>query len=232
MKKTILSFAVFFFLLASFTGCSINNNNSTPGPAAAVLFVAASPDAANVNIFVNANNVSANMPYGTLTSYSQITPGATALQVTLSGNSTPVINTTVTTLDGKYYSVFLVDSVSKIKASVVEDELQGVSPDSIRIRFFNFSPNTTAIDLTLADSTVISGNRTFNDQNISASYQKFISVKKGTYSFEVKQAGTSVSVLSLPGKDLSLSGTYTLFLKGFVGGTAEKALGMGIIRHS
>jgi hypothetical protein len=69
----------------------------------------------------------------------------------------------------------------------------------------------------------------FNDQATNASLSNFTPLDAGTYNLEVRLAGTNTVVLSLPNVMLAAGKIYTVFAKGFAGGTGMQALGAQVI---
>jgi len=155
--------------------------------------------------------------------------GSTNIKVSPTGTITNVIDATVNLEANKNYSVFAVDSVSKIKAAVVMDDLTAPASGKAHVRFFHFSPNAPSVDIAITGGSVLFGNRGFNDQATTASLAAFTPVNAGTYNLEVRAAGTNTVVLSLPNINLAAGKIYTVFAKGFLGGTGAQALGAQII---
>jgi hypothetical protein len=230
MKKILLILG-FGVVLTGFFGCDLGGNNMPSAPAAAILFATLSPDAPNADIYVGSSTAVSNMPYARATNYSQIVPGRNTIRITNAGGTPGIVTDTINVQEGYYYSLFLIDSVKRMKLALVKDELATVSSDSVRIRFFNFSPNAPAVDLLTKSGDSIFVNRTFNDQSATSSLQKFTKIKKGTYVFSVKQSHSSTTLVDSMKLDLVGGGNYTLFLKGFLGGTQEKAVGLGNMRN-
>lgn len=230
MKKLLVILG-FGAVLTGFFGCDLGGNNLPSTPAAAILFSTLSPDAPNTDIFVGSSSAASNIPYGRYTPYAQVVPGKSTIRITNSGG-TPIIATdTINPQEGNYYSLFIVDSVKKMKVAFVKDALTTLSGDSVKIRFFNFSPNAPAVDLLTKSGDSISLHRTFNDQSAIPSLQGFKQMKKGSYVFSVRQSNSSTMLVDSVKLDLAGGATYTLFLKGFVGGTQEKSIGLGSMRN-
>ena len=127
------------------------------------------------------------------------------------------------------YSVFAIDSVSKIKAALVSDNLSVPAAGKAHVRFFHFSANAPAVDIAVTGGPVLFPNRLFNDQSTNAAYVNFTPVDAGTYNLEVRAAGTNTVVLALPNITLTAGKIYTVFAKGFLGGAGAQALGAQII---
>jgi hypothetical protein len=135
---------------------------------------------------------------------------------------------------GFYYSLFLIDSVNKLQTTYISDSiLKAPGADSVKLRFFHFSPNTPALDLAESGGgPVLFSNRMFNDVKLTPSYADFSYLPSGTYNFEIRLAGTSTVIATMPSVTLSGGKIYTLFAKGFFGGTGNHAPGIGIISNN
>ncbi|HEY0680250.1 MAG TPA: DUF4397 domain-containing protein [Chitinophagaceae bacterium] len=209
-------------------GC---DKDDDPIPQANVMVVHASPNAPAVDIRVNNAVAKTNLAYPTNTGYLQVNAGATNLKVSPATTTTYVIDANVTLDANKNYSVFALDSVSKIKAAVVVDDLTAPAAGKAHVRFFHLSPNAPAVDIAVTGGPVVFGNRAFNDQ-ATANYTAFTPLNAASYNLEVRVAGTSTVVLSLPNIALQAGKIYTVFAKGFVGGAGSQALGAEIIVHN
>ncbi len=67
------------------------------------------------------------------------------------------------------------------------------------------------------------GNKAFQENT------EFTPLDAATYNLQVRLASTSTVVLSLPNITLQAGKIYTVFAKGFVGGTGTHALGAQIV---
>jgi hypothetical protein len=193
------------------------------------MVVHASPDAPNVDVRINNAVALTNVAYPTNSPYTAVDAGNANFKISPAGTTTYVIDATVPLEANKYYSVFAIDSVSKIKAAVVMDNLTTPATGKSHVRFFHFSPNAPAVDIAVTDGPVVFSNRRFNDQATTASLANFTPLDAGTYNLEVRLAGTNTVVLPLPNITLTAGKIYTVFAKGFVGGTGVQALGAQVI---
>lgn len=231
MKKTLFSLVGGLAAVIGVVSCNDKNDSTTP-PISSFGIVHASPDAGNVDVYVGGGAAAQNLAYGSDTGYFAVTPGTYTLQVAPTGTSNFVLSTNVSLSPGMTYSVFAIDSVSSIKAAVVEDNFTAPSTDSVRVRFLHFSPDAPAVDVAVAGGSTWFSNRTFNDQSANPSYQSFTTIKAGVYNLEVKAAGTSTVVLPIPSITLEGGKVYTLYAKGFLAGTSTQALGVGTVVHN
>ena len=191
---------------------------------AKVLVTHASPNAPGVDLLVDGSKQnSAALTFPNNTGYLAVESGARNIKVNVTGTSTTVINADLTLEKDKNYSVFAIDSVSKISALVLTDDLTAPASGKAHVRFVHLSPNAPAVDVAVTGGGVVFGNKSFKD------YTAFTPLDAGTYNLEVRVAGTSTVALPLPGITLEVGKIYTVFAKGFLGGTGAEALGAQII---
>ena len=201
-------------------------------PVAKLMVVHASPNAPAVDVRVNGTVALSNVPYPNNSNYLDVNSGSTNIKVSPTGTMNYVIDATVPLDANKNYSVFAIDSVSKIKAAAVVDDLTAPAAGKSHVRFFHFSPNAPAVDIAVTGGPVLFSNRKFNDQSTNAALTAFTPLNAGTYNLEVRLAGTSTVALSIPNVTLAAGKIYTVFAKGFAGGTGAQALGAQIITNN
>jgi len=223
---SMLAFAVFT------TGCKKDDDDDdtpTPTPTYGKLMaIHASPDAPGVDLLIdNAVQNSSALTYPNSTSYLQVQTGTRNVKINATGTSTSVINANLTIEENKNYSVFAIDSLSTIEALVLTDDLTAPASGKAHVRFVHLSPNAPAVDVATVGGTPIFGNYSFKQ------YSSFAPLAApNTYNLEVRLAGTSTVVLNVPGVSLTAGKIYTIFAKGFVGGTGSQALGAQIVANN
>lgn len=233
MKKMTSGIAL--VALAALAGC-FKNDSSVGTPRAGILLDLVSPNAINTNIILNGNVINNNISYGSVVPnyYNQVVPGPSNVTVTSSTNA-ELLNQNFNTVSGKYYSVFMVDSVSKLKAIIVTDSVNYPdAADSVKVRFYNFAPAPNAVPLTVRinDSINVMTSRTFETQQSAASLNTFQDLKAGTYLFQVFTPFNSTK--SLKDTSITFDGKhiYTVFIKGFYpDSTGATAIGLGVVKH-
>ena len=196
---------------------------------AQVMVVHASPNAPAVDVRINNAVALSSVAYPSNSAYTPLPAGTTNIKVSPAGTTTYVIDANVNLAANTTYSVFAIDSVSKIKAAVVTDNLTAPASGKAHIRFFHFSPNAPAVDIAVTGGPVLFSNRTFNDQATNTSLSNFTPVDAASYNLEVRLAGTNTVVLTVPNVPVTAGKIYTVFAKGFVTGTGVQALGAQLI---
>lgn len=193
-------------------------------PKSKVMVVHASPDAPGVDLLLDGAKVNtAPLEFPNSTGYLQVDAGDRNVKVNVAGTSTTVIDVTLNYAADQSYTVFAVDKVADISAIRLEDDLAAPAPGNAHVRFVHLSPDAPAVDITLTDGTVVFGNKAFKE------FTSFTPLPAGSYDLQVRLAGGSTVVLDLPGITLQDGKIYTIFAKGFAGGTGSQPLGAEII---
>lgn len=222
MKNRMLAFAPAILLMAAtlFSSCSKDEDLAQ----ANVLVIHASPDAPGVDLLVDdvKQNTSA-LTYPQNTGYLKVNAGSRNLKVNVAGTTTTVINANVTLEQDKSYSVFAIDSVKKISAVVVADDLSTPAAGKAHVRFIHLSPNAPAVDIAVDGGAVVFPNTSFKVGTA------FTPLDAGTYDLEVRVAGTQTVALDLDPLTLEAGKIYTVFAKGFLTADGVQALGAEII---
>jgi hypothetical protein len=231
MKRMLFQSLGIMVMMGVLTSCSKEDDVMAPATAR-LMVVHASPNAPAVDVRVNNGVALSNVAYPANSNYSSIGAGSTNIKVSPTGSTNYVIDATVDLKSNMNYSVFAIDSVAKIKAAVVTDDLTAPAAGKAHVRFFHFSPNAPAVDIAVTGGPVVFSNRMFNDQATNNALQNFTPLDAGTYNLEVRLAGTNTVVLSLPNVMLTAGKIYTVFAKGFVGGTGMQALGAQVITNN
>ena len=231
MKHLIWKAFALTLITLTLVSCE-DDDDDMETPKAQVMVVHASPNAPAVDVRINNTVALTNLAYPSNSSYNAVNAGTANLKVSPTGTTTYVIDANVTLAANTNYSVFAIDSVSKIKAAVVTDNLAAPAAGKAHVRFFHFSANAPAVDIAVAGGPVLFSNRSFNDQGTNTSVINFTPVDAGSYTLEVRAAGTTPAILTIPNVALTAEKIYTVFAKGFLGGTGSEALGAQIIMNN
>lgn len=235
MKKTfsLLSGALLFtFLTAGLVSC----DKDDPQPEQSrVLVTHASPNAPGVDLLVDNQKVNSSpLTFPNSTSYLTVNAGTRNVKVNVAGTSTTALEANLPLEKDKNYSVFAYDLVASIKAIAVEDNLAAPAAGKAHIRFFHLSPGAPAVTVGVLSGTTFTpvfSNRAFETQATASANAAFTPVDAGTYTFDVRVAGTTTSVLTLTGINLQAGKIYTVFARGIVGNTTTP-LGATIIANN
>lgn len=216
MKKIIVMVALFAVAASTFNACKKSDD---PGKAK-LMVVHASPDAPGVDFLLDGTKQNSSaLTFPNNTAYLSVNEGSRSLKVNVTGTTTTVIDANAAFTKDKNYSLFAIDSVSKISSLLIEDNLAAPASGKAHIRFIHLSPNAPNVDVAVTGGAVLFSNYAFKQAGA------FTPVDAGTYNLEVRLAGTTTVVLALPGVVLTSGKIYTVFAKGFVGGAGSQALG-------
>ncbi len=209
-------------------------DNATPDQAK-VLVTHASPDAPGVDLLVDNVKVNSSpLTYFNNTGYLTVNVGTRNIKVNAAGTSTTAITADLPLSKDKNYSVFAINKLASISTIAVEDNLATPASGKAHVRFFHLSPGAPAVTVGILNGSTFTGvftNRAFETQATATANQAFTPVDAGTYTFDVRVANTTTSVLTLPGITLQAGKIYTVFAKGIVGNTTTP-LGASIIMHN
>jgi len=228
MKRTrLLHLVLPVILVAAFiSGCKKDDSSNPTTPPAGTGYVMAthaSPDAPTVDLYVDGTKVASNVSYLMSTSYLPVAEGTHTVDVKLAGTSTTVYTIPAPAAANVYYSVFAGGKLADFSFYGFIDTLTTPASGKAHVRFIHMSPDAPAVDVWVVGGTKLVSNASF------AEATSFAPVDAGTYSFDVRLAGTSTSVLSVPNVAFAAGKIYTVYARGLVGGTGAQALGASVI---
>ncbi len=224
MRKLILNLSIFSLVLTLWS-CK----KDEPAASTAKLLVThASPDAPGVDLLVDnvKQNTTGALTFPNSTAYITLNSGARGIKVNAAGTATSVINATLNFEKDKNYSLFAVDSLSKISTVFLTDDLSAPATGKAHVRFVHLSPNAPAVDIAVRGGAVVFANTTFKGS------KPFTPLDAGTYNLDVRVAGTSTVALELPAITLEAGKIYTVFARGFLGGAGTSALNASVIKNN
>lgn len=222
-KNLVLALAVSITAF-TFVGCDDEEDPVQPVPSnSSTMVIHGSPDAPGVDILVDNAVAGTNLTYLQNTPYLTLPSGTRNIKVNVTGTSTTVIEGNINFTKDKSYSIFAVNSVANIEPLVLEDNLAAPASGKAHVRFIHLSPDAPAVDITLADGTVVFGNISFKG------FTAFTPLDAGTYNLQVRLAGTSTVVLDLGNITLTSGEIYTAYARGFVAGVGDQQLGAAVI---
>lgn len=229
--KPFIPMAIIFFTIALiFSSCKKNNDDVNWPDAAVLTVVHGSPKSPRLDFALDSNRLKLyNFSY-TKYLFNQLAyTGKRLLSVYKYNENTKLLTKEITLEKDKNYTLFLVDSLSKIDAVLLQNTTRAAGQDSVRIKFANMSPDVPAMDFYIkGQSTPVASNVAYK------SAADFISVKAGyDQVIEVREAGQpTVLAASLP-INLPPGNIYTIWTSGFKGlSSAEGRVVVSDIRHT
>lgn len=203
-------------LAAVFTvGCGsdaedfVFTNNPGPGPLGYLRFAHLSPDAPNVDIRINGQTVATNVPYETFSRYLAVNTGTQRIQILPTGTNNAVIDADVNVVANRFQTVAAVGRVATIAGAVYTDTVTNTTGNAL-VRTVHASPDAPAVDLTLADGTVLVSNLSFPNAT------DYASLTPGTYDLQLRVAGTDQVVRDFRGVNLAAGSTLSAVAVGLL----------------
>src|SRR5918993_5795806 len=215
-------------LVLLLTSCLDDDDQATdPLPVAYVSIYHESPDAPSLDVLIDGRPVN-RLEFTDYTGYLNFYTGNRNFKVNSFNATNALIDTTVNFVDGGFYSVFIVNNLSKFETLTLRDSADSPAAGNAKVRFINLSPDAPALDVTAAEnSSPIFSNQAF--KNPSA----FSEVDASTSSFGVKSVGATDELLSVSDIDLDEGRFYTIIVRGFLTPPAgnNNTLNMEVIKH-
>jgi len=197
-------------IFAFTTSCKINEDPVDEGPITRVSLYHASPNAPNLDIFVDDEKIN-NVPfeYAKFTDYLRFSSGNRNLKFRTFGGTTIAIDTTITLEPDQNFSLFVIDEFADASVMLLFDDPEPPTAGNSRIRFINLSPDSQPLQLKIKDVALpLTVGQSFTDAS------SFMNIEAKTYDFEITSAGTTV--LELPGSQLQSGWFYTIYVIGYV----------------
>ena len=198
-------------------GCSDELDNPiAPTPDGVQVRVAhLSPDAPNVDVYVNGGEALTDVPFQAISAYLPLAAGSYEVTVYATGTTTnPVIDANPSLrgrqgLHGGGYRLGQWHRRAAFAPPVDEDDLTADRAKA-RVRLLHASPDTPNVDITLADGTVLQANVPFTPAST------YLPVDPGTYDLQVRVAGTETVALSFGGMPLGAGDVLTVVANGLL----------------
>lgn len=208
-----LLFAALLFAAVSFGSC-LKSDHVENVPAAYVSFIHSAPKTSALDVELDPNRLWLNnFNYLNHTYYRRAIPGNRTIKVfqAISAAKTPIFSVSHDFVADKSYSVFIVDTASKMTAVVLRDSTRKAEGDSARIRFANMIPDVSAVDFYVQGRTApVATNIAYK------SAVNFMSIKaEPDVVFEVRQAGTSTVLATSQKLNIGTGRIYTFWSSGF-----------------
>jgi hypothetical protein len=192
---------------------------SAQGEQARIRVVHASPDAPNVDIWVNGSVAVSNLAFNDATDYIALAAGEYDIAVTPTGGTAAdaVIEATLTLAAGMDYTVAAVGQVAEIAPLVLEDNNAAPAAGKAHIRVVHASPDAPAVDVAVAGGPVLIQNLAFPTAS------NYLPVDAGSYDLDVRPTGTETVAIDINGFMAEAGTIYTVFATGLL---ADGSLGV------
>ena len=151
--------------------------------------VHASPDAPNVDVWVNGETVLTDVPFTAVSDYLAVPAGTYNVQVTATGDTTPVIEADLTLEAGTAYTVAAHGLLADISAAVFTDDLT-IADGQAKLRAIHLSPSAPAeVDIAVQGGDVVVPGLAYPEAS------GYLTLDAGDYPLEIRAAGDTAAAL-------------------------------------
>ncbi|MFC6941382.1 DUF4397 domain-containing protein [Salinirubellus sp. GCM10025818] len=191
---------------------------ATPAGSANVRVAHMSPNAPNVDIYVDGSAVLEDVPFGAVSQYLEVPTGEREVEITAAGDpDTSVFSGAVPVAADTDYTIAAVGEIGDMadqpfEPLVLEDDNSGPGSDTARVRLVHASPDAPAVDVTLASN----GDALYD--GVAYGESGYVEVPAGDYTLQVRGDTESNDGDVAAEFDISLAGgqVYTAFAAGYL----------------
>jgi hypothetical protein len=182
-------------------------------PMAQVRVAHVAPGVAPLTVFIDGVAVLGELPFGEVSAYVPVLPGARALAARAEGAppELTVFDAAVPLAPGGVYTVLALSAPPGAEPLVLDDTPVG-APGVAQVRFVHASPNAPAVDIAIPGLPPLFAGVEFG------TVTPYAEVQPGVVTIEARLAGTPQLVADIPGLALAPGGAYTLVAIGLLGG--------------
>jgi hypothetical protein len=185
----------------------------TPESEMAMLRVAhLSPDAPNVDVYVDDEVALSDVPFGAVSDYLDVPVGTRAVKITAAGDESTVAFEGDLDVAESTYTVAAVGELGEetFEPLVLEDDVSLPDADTARVRVVHASPDAPAVDVTAGDQTLFDG--------VEFTQAGSVEVPADTYTLQVRGDTESNDGDPVAEFDVELVGetVYTVFAAGYL----------------
>ncbi|MEO8083693.1 MAG: DUF4397 domain-containing protein [Ardenticatenales bacterium] len=152
-----------------------------------------------------------DLEYKDVGEYAETGAGNRVLRITPKGSSDPVIEGEIELAADTDYTVAVAGTVADVEAFIYVDDNTATEAGEARIRLVHLAYGAPALDV-LAGDTALWENVVYGDDS------EYVRLDAGTYSVDVREAGTSNVLLPADDMTVEAGAIYTLFVLGHVDG--------------
>ncbi|WP_254768387.1 DUF4397 domain-containing protein [Salinilacihabitans rarus] len=175
-------------------------------PTTAVRVAHFSPDAPNVDVYVEGERVISDLAYGDVTPYLEAEPGTYTVTITAAGDPETVAFEGDVWLGRAFYTIAAIGELGAgtFRPKVLRDA------GSALVRVVHASPDAPAVDVA-ANGALVAENLSFGEST------NYVAVPAATYDVEVRPAGSTDAVATFE-LTLEQGVAYTAWAIGYLGG--------------
>lgn len=193
------------------------------GGEARVRVVHLSPNAPNVDLYIDGSLVLEDVPFGTVSEYLPLSAGTYPVEITAAGDpDTSVFEGDVTVEGDLAYTIAAIGEVGDaadqpFEPLVLTDENEPPDGETARLRAVHASPDAPAVDITAGGDVLFDG--------VAYGESGYVEVPSGDYTVEIRGDTPENDGEVVQSFDVSLAGgqVYTAFAAGYLSPDDEPA---------
>lgn len=174
----------------------------------------ASPNSPPIDIYLDNKLIVQNLSYKEFSRYLLFPAGNHNIKVYPSGQKVnPIIDSPINLPPGFAFNIAAIGSFPNIILYAIPEPTAPQNFGKACVRFIHLSPNAPAIDIRVPDGTRIFSNIKYED------FTEYACVPSGTYTFQVRPAGTTDVLATIPNIQLMPNKYYAIYAVGLAGGS-------------
>ncbi|EJN61462.1 DUF4397 domain-containing protein [Halogranum rubrum] len=195
----------------------------------------ASPDAPNVDVYVDDSVVLEDVPFRTVSDYLDVPTGTHTVKITAAGDEETVAFEGDVDVGAGAYTVAAIGELTsedtEFQPLVVEDDLSDPGSDMARVTLVHASPDAPAVDVTAGDGeTVVFDGVAFGETGTAE-------VPAGDYTLEIRGDTDSNDGEVVTTADVTLDGgaVYSVFALGYLSPDdepADESFGLELVQNN
>jgi hypothetical protein len=197
-----------------FTACLKSVDTTPSRPIAAFSVINGIVSSISSDFYDNGTKVpNVVMPMGFAGRNYQAYGGVHKFDFMKTGTTTPFATSTTLYDSLQYYTLVSYGDSSAAYVKPILDVFSGISSTTVNFRFFNLSPNSTAVDLYVSDKKVDSNLTYVGNSSVSTAFKSMAGITSAS-SIKVKLAGSATTLATLTTATLQSGYIYTIYLAG------------------
>ncbi|OLS37785.1 DUF4397 domain-containing protein [Bacillus sp. MRMR6] len=177
---------------------------------AKIRFLHTSPDAQDVDIYINGHLILKNLAFKQISNYLSLTAGKYHIDIYPAGNMLDsVLNKKISIEPGKSYTFAAIHPVKKLRLLSFVNE-PTVPVNESKIRFIHLSPNAPEIDIAVTKRDVVFPNISYKETT------DYLGISPMSVDFELREAGSTKVIFPIPKADFKPNQAYTITIVGLL----------------
>ncbi|MEW9049957.1 MAG: DUF4397 domain-containing protein [Neobacillus sp.] len=177
---------------------------------AKIRFLHTSPDAQNVDIFINGQLIFKNLTFNQISNYLSLKAGKYHIDIYPAGKMLDsVLNKKISVEPGKSYTFAAINTVNKLRLLPYVNE-PTVPVNESKIRFIHLSPNTPELDIAVTKRDVVFSNISYKETT------DYLGISPMTIDLELREAGSNKVLLPIPSAQFKANQSYTIAIVGLL----------------